>query len=98
MERGLHTSGIKLIGIGDVVDDEVLSKMNNSLLGIVTTLQYSVAHVSEKNKVFVEDFKRATNGERPNAIEHTSHACNRNCTEGLRAPPGKVWCRQISFS
>jgi branched-chain amino acid transport system substrate-binding protein len=38
------------------------------MLGIVTTLQYSVAHVSEKNKVFVEDFKRATNGERPNAI------------------------------
>ena len=28
VERGLHTSGIKLIGIGDVVDDEVLSKMN----------------------------------------------------------------------
>jgi branched-chain amino acid transport system substrate-binding protein len=68
VERGLHTSGIKLVGVGDVVDDEVLNKMNDSMLGIVTTLQYSVAHVSEKNKVFVEDFKRATNGERPNAI------------------------------
>jgi branched-chain amino acid transport system substrate-binding protein len=68
MERGLHTSGIKLIGVGDVVDDEVLGQLNDSMLGITTTLQYSAAHPSEINKAFVDGFKRLTNGGRPNAI------------------------------
>jgi branched-chain amino acid transport system substrate-binding protein len=68
MERGLQTSGIRLIGVGDIVDDEVLNHMNDSMLGAVTTLQYSAAHRSETNKAFVEGFIHATNGGRPNAI------------------------------
>jgi branched-chain amino acid transport system substrate-binding protein len=67
-ERGLHTSGIKLMGAGDVVDDAVLDQMNDSMLGIVTTLQYSVAHPSEMNKAFLEGMKRFNNGTRPNTL------------------------------
>jgi branched-chain amino acid transport system substrate-binding protein len=65
-ERGLHTSGIKLIGVGDLTDDETLDQMNDSMLGVITTFQYSVAHPSETNKVFVEGMKRFNNGTRPN--------------------------------
>lgn len=68
MERGLQTSGINLIGVGDIVDDEVLNHLNDSMLGTVTTLQYSAAHPSETNKAFVAGFMRATNGGRPNAL------------------------------
>ena len=60
MERGLQTSGINLIGVGDIVDDEVLNHLNDSMLGTVTTLQYSAAHPSETNKAFVAGFMRAT--------------------------------------
>jgi branched-chain amino acid transport system substrate-binding protein len=67
-ERGLHTSGIKLIGTGDVVDDVVLGQMNDSMLGVITTFQYSVAHPSEANKAFVEGMKRFNNGTRPNML------------------------------
>jgi branched-chain amino acid transport system substrate-binding protein len=66
MERGLHTSGIKLIGPGEVVDDETLDQMNDSMLDVITTFQYSVAHPSETNKAFVEGMKRFNNGTRPN--------------------------------
>jgi branched-chain amino acid transport system substrate-binding protein len=68
LERGLHTSGIKLIGPGEVVDDEILDQMNDSMLGVITTFQYSVAHPSETNKIFVEGMKRFNNGTRPNHL------------------------------
>jgi branched-chain amino acid transport system substrate-binding protein len=68
MERGLHTSGIKLIGPGEVVDDETLEQMNDSMLGVITTFQYSAAHPSETNKAFVEGMKRLNNGTRPNHL------------------------------
>jgi branched-chain amino acid transport system substrate-binding protein len=67
-ERGLQTSGIKLIGTGDVVDDAVLDQMDDSMLGIVTTLQYSAAHLSEKNKAFVEGYRRVSDGHRPSTL------------------------------
>jgi branched-chain amino acid transport system substrate-binding protein len=67
-ERGLHTSGIKLIGDGDIVDDGVLNQMDDSMLGIVTTHQYSVAHPSAMNEAFVEGMKRLNNRTRPNMM------------------------------
>lgn len=67
-ERGLHKSGIKLIGTGDVVGDEVLDRIDVSMLGIVTTLQYSVAHQSEKNRAFVEAYRRFSDGNRPSTV------------------------------
>ena len=68
MERGLQTSGIKLIGPGDITDDDVLNQMGDAMLGITTSLQYSAAHPSTMNKVFVEDFKRVSNGLRPDHV------------------------------
>jgi branched-chain amino acid transport system substrate-binding protein len=67
-ERGLHLSGIKLIGTGDITDDDVLNQMGDPVLGIVTSLQYSAAHPSAKNKAFVEGFKRVSGGLRPDHV------------------------------
>jgi branched-chain amino acid transport system substrate-binding protein len=67
-ERGLNVSGIKLIGTGDITDDEVLNQMGDPVIGTTTSLQYSAAHQSAKNKAFVEGFKRASNGLRPDHI------------------------------
>ncbi|WP_158812675.1 ABC transporter substrate-binding protein [Methylocapsa sp. S129] len=65
-ERGLDKSGIKLIGTGDVTDDDLLADIGDPALGAVTTHHYSVAHPSPENKAFVEAFKKANGGLRPN--------------------------------
>ena len=66
VERGLAQSGIKLIGTGDVTDDDLLAEIGDSALGAVTAHHYSVAHPSPENKTFVEAFKKANNNMRPN--------------------------------
>jgi branched-chain amino acid transport system substrate-binding protein len=65
IERGLDKAGIKLIGPGDVTDDDLLNGMGDAVLGTVTAHFYSAAHPSAKNSAFVEAFKSAT-GFRPN--------------------------------
>ena len=65
-ERGLNTSGIRLIALGDVTDDDILNGMGEPALGVVTAHYYSAAHDSPENRKFVEGFRRLTNGARPN--------------------------------
>jgi branched-chain amino acid transport system substrate-binding protein len=65
-ERGLDKAGIRLIGTGDVTDDDLLNDMGDVMLGVVNTHHYSAAHPSPENKAFVEAFKKANNGMRPN--------------------------------
>ena len=65
-ERGLDKSGIRLIGTGDVTDDDILNDMGDVALGVVTTFHYSAAHPSAANKSYVEAFGKASNGMRPN--------------------------------
>ena len=65
-DRGLDKAGIKLIGTGDVTDDDVLAEMGDVALGAITTHHYSAAHDSPENKAFVEAFEKANNGMRPN--------------------------------
>ena len=45
-ERGLPQAGVKLIGTGDVMDDDILNDMGDSVLGTVTCHHYSAAHDS----------------------------------------------------
>ncbi len=66
IERGLDKAGIKLIGPGDVTDDDQLNGMGDQVIGTVTAHLYSADHQSQLNKEFVEAFKKANNGLRPN--------------------------------
>jgi branched-chain amino acid transport system substrate-binding protein len=60
-ERGLDKSGIKVIGPGDVMDDDLLNNMGDAALGAVTAHLYSAAHPSAMNKDFVASYKKAYN-------------------------------------
>ena len=60
-ERCLDKSGIKVIGPGDVTDDDLLNDMGDAVLGAVTAHIYSAAHPSAKNKEFVAAYKKAYN-------------------------------------
>jgi branched-chain amino acid transport system substrate-binding protein len=66
-ERGLDKSGIKLVGPGDITDDDDLPTTGDTLLGVVTAGIYSAAHPSALNKEFVDAYQKAT-GHRANFL------------------------------
>jgi len=66
LEKGLKDAGIKLIGTGDVLDDDLLPSMGPEALDIVTAQHYSAAHDSPENKKYVEAFRKASHNMRPN--------------------------------
>src|SRR5579872_592343 len=66
-ERGLDKSGIKLVGPGDITDDDDLPGTGDTLLGVVTAGIYSAAHPSALNKQYVDAYQKMT-GHRANFI------------------------------
>jgi branched-chain amino acid transport system substrate-binding protein len=66
VERGLDKSGMKLLVEGGVTDDDILNSMGDAALGVISGYYYSAAHDSPENKAFVDAFKKANNGMRPN--------------------------------
>jgi branched-chain amino acid transport system substrate-binding protein len=66
VERGLDKSGIRFLAEGSVTDDDLVNNIGEVALGAVTSHHYSAAHDSPENKAFVEAFKKATGGMRPN--------------------------------
>ncbi|MCX8114732.1 MAG: ABC transporter substrate-binding protein [Burkholderiaceae bacterium] len=65
-ERGLKQAGIRLIGTGDVTDDDLLESMGPAAVGVITSFHYSAAHDSPENKAYVDAFMKANKGMRPN--------------------------------
>src|SRR6266852_2168121 len=88
-ERGLDKAGIKLIGPGDIVDDNDLPGMGDSMLGVVTAGIYSAAHNSAMNKEYVEAFKKANNF-RPNFISLGGYDGMHLIHEALKKTGGKT--------
>jgi len=88
-ERGLASSGIKIIGPGDLTDDDELNGMGDQMLGLVTAHDYSAAHDSPLNKKYVEDFKKA-NSFRPNFVSVGGYDGMHLIYEALRKTGGKT--------
>ena len=65
-ERGLAKAGVRLFATGDVTDDDILPAMGDAALGVVTAHYYSAAHPSPENKAYVDAFRKANGGMRPN--------------------------------
>ena len=89
MERGLDKAGIKLIGTGDVTDDDQLNDMGDGALGVVTSHHYSAAHPSAMNKKFAEAFSKANNGMRPNFMAVGGYDGMRVIYEALKISKGQ---------
>jgi branched-chain amino acid transport system substrate-binding protein len=67
-ERGLDKSGIRMVSMSDVMDDDLLNGMGDAVLGIISGGPYSIAHPSPENKAFVAAFRKANNDRRPNIV------------------------------
>jgi branched-chain amino acid transport system substrate-binding protein len=87
-ERGLDKAGIRLIGTGDVTDDDILNGMGDVAVGVVTAHHYSAAHPSVVNKKFVEAFGKANNGLRPNFMAVGGYDGMRVIYEALKSSKG----------
>jgi len=88
-ERGLATSGIKVIGPGDLTDDDELNNMGDQMLGLVTAHDYSASHDSPLNKKYVEEFKKANNF-RPNFVSLGGYDGMHLIYEALKKTGGKT--------
>jgi branched-chain amino acid transport system substrate-binding protein len=66
-ERGLDKAGIRIIGPGDVMDDDLLNNMGDAALGTVTAHMYSAAHNSPANTAFVAAYRKMF-GSRPGFV------------------------------
>ena len=87
-ERGLDKAGVRLIGTGDVTDDDILNGMGDAALGIVTSHHYSAAHKSPANQKFTDAFAKAANGSRPNFMAVGGYDGMRVIVEALKATKG----------
>jgi branched-chain amino acid transport system substrate-binding protein len=88
-ERGLDKAGIRVIGPGDVMDDDLLNGMGESALGAVTAHLYSAAHPSAMNKDFVAAYKKAF-GTRPGFMAVSGYDGIHLIYEALRKTGGKA--------
>jgi branched-chain amino acid transport system substrate-binding protein len=88
LERGMDKAGIKLIGTGDLTDDDQLNDMGDGALNVVTAHHYSADHPSALNKKFVDAFEKANKGMRPNFVAVGAYDGMRVIYESLRATKG----------
>jgi branched-chain amino acid transport system substrate-binding protein len=90
VERGLDKAGIKLIGPGDVTDDDLLNGMGDQVIGTVTAHIYSASHPSAANKAYVAAFKAANGGMRPNFMSVGGYDGMHLIYEALKKTGGKA--------
>jgi branched-chain amino acid transport system substrate-binding protein len=90
VERGLDKSGIKLIGPGDITDDEDLPGMSDAMIGTVTSGFYSAQHPSAVNKDYVAAFRKANANMRPNFISVSAYDGMHLIYEALKKTAGQT--------
>jgi branched-chain amino acid transport system substrate-binding protein len=90
VERGLDKAGIKIIGPGDVMDDDLINAMGDAVIGTVTAHMYSAAHDSAANKAFVAAFEKANGGMRPNFMAVSAYDGMNLIYEALKKTGGKA--------
>ena len=88
-ERGLDKAGIKLIGEGSVVDDEILNEMGDVAQGMVTSHPYSASHNSPANKKFAEAYMKQSKGIHPNFFGVAAYDGMRVIYEAIKTTKGK---------
>jgi branched-chain amino acid transport system substrate-binding protein len=90
VERGLDKAGIKIIGPGDVMDDDLINGMGDAVIGTVTAHIYSADHNSQANKDFVAAFEKANGNMRPNFMAVAAYDGMHLIYEALKKTGGKT--------
>src|SRR5262245_59141379 len=65
-ERGIDPKKTKILGQGELTEDEARKSMGDAGLGIITVYHYDHTHDSDVNRAFVKAFKAEYGGRNPN--------------------------------
>jgi branched-chain amino acid transport system substrate-binding protein len=65
-ERGIDPKKLKVLGMGELTEDEARKSMGDASLGIITVYHYDHGHDSAMNKGFVKSFAAEYGGRNPN--------------------------------
>ena len=88
VERGFDKAGIKLIGTGDITDDDDLPNMGDAMIGTVTAGFYSTNQKTPLNKDYVAAFQKENPGRRPNFVSVSGYDGMRLIYEALKKTNG----------
>jgi branched-chain amino acid transport system substrate-binding protein len=89
VDRGLDKTGIKIIGPGDVTDDQLLPGMGDAMLGTVMAHFYSAAHPSPANANFAKAYQKQT-GDRANFMAVSGYDGMHLIYQALKKTNGSV--------
>ena len=90
VERGLDKSGIRLIGPGDITDDEELPGMSDAMLGTITAGFYSPDHPTAINREYLAAFRKANPQMAPNFISVSGYDGMHLIYEALKKTAGNT--------
>ena len=90
LERGLDKAGIKIIGPGDVTDDDLLNGMGDAGARHRDGALLLGRHPSPMNKAYVAAFEKANNGMRPNFMSVGGYDGMHLIYEALKKTSGKT--------
>lgn len=65
-ERGLDPRKTRILGQGELTEDEARASMGEAALGIITVFHYDHNHDSAMNRTFVKAFQDVSGGRNPN--------------------------------
>jgi branched-chain amino acid transport system substrate-binding protein len=90
IDLGLASAGVKLMGSGDITDDDVLEAMGDPALGIITSHQYSYDHDSAMNHDYVKAYAAAYGKFRPNFMSVAGYDGMAAIAHAIEAQGGKI--------
>jgi len=89
-ERGIDPSKTKVMGMGELTEDEARKSLGDAALGIITVYHYDHGHDSALNKTFVTAFKEANGGRNPNIYSIGGYDGIHVIYEALKKTGGKA--------
>ena len=90
VERGLDKSGIRLIGPGDITDDEELPGMSDAMIGTITAGFYSPDHPTAINRDYLAAFRKSNPQMAPNFISVSAYDGMHLIYEALKKTDGNT--------
>ena len=90
VERGIDPRKTKILGMGELTEDEARKSMGEASLGIITVYHYDHNHDSPLNREFVKAFNEAYGGRNPNIYSIGGYDGMHLIYEALRKTGGKT--------
>ncbi|MBI2998429.1 MAG: ABC transporter substrate-binding protein [Deltaproteobacteria bacterium] len=89
-ERGIEPKKTKILGQGELTEDEARQSMGDVSIGIITVFHYDRNHNSALNRTFVKAFNQAYGGRNPNIFAIGGYDGMHLIYEALKKTGGKT--------